>query len=75
MAFMLSLAGILQLASSVASASHVHSGRRYVDMDPVFAIPALLTNMVYLTWICEIRYDTIPKGRFTRRSSRSNYID
>ncbi|CAM9296844.1 unnamed protein product [Ascophyllum nodosum] len=43
--------GILQLASSVSYAAHIRSGQRFVDVDPVMSIPALLTDMVYLTWI------------------------
>lgn len=43
--------GILQLASSVSSASHVHNGKRFTDMDPMLEIPALVTDMVYIVWI------------------------
>ena len=54
-----SIAGILQLASSVSYAAHIRSGQRFVDVDPVMSIPALLTDMVYLTWICEMMYQKL----------------
>lgn len=44
--------GIVQLASSVASATEV-GDRRSRQEDPLLAVPALLTDMIFLTWICE----------------------
>ncbi|CAM9286326.1 unnamed protein product [Hapterophycus canaliculatus] len=43
--------GILQLASSVASASNVGNGDAYERYNPLLAVPALLFDMVFLTWI------------------------
>lgn len=42
--------GILQLASSVASASHVRNGAEYESYNPLLAVPALLFDMVRSTW-------------------------
>lgn len=49
-------AGILQLASSVASACEV--GDRYRQEDPMLAFPALMTDIIFLSWICETRERT-----------------
>ncbi|CBJ28368.1 G-protein coupled receptor [Ectocarpus siliculosus] len=43
--------GIVQLASSVGSASNVGSGGEYETYNPLLAVPALLFDMVFLTWI------------------------
>lgn len=48
------VAGIMQLASAAASASNVRKGDPYTDFSPILAIPALFTDMVFLTWICEL---------------------
>ena len=55
-----SFLGFVQLASSVASASRVRDGGHYGEYDSMLAVPALLTDMVFLMWICEIhnRVDT-----------------
>ncbi|CAM9116021.1 unnamed protein product, partial [Laminaria digitata] len=44
-------AGFVQLASSVGSASHVRNGQHYGEYDSMLAVPALLTDMVFLMWI------------------------
>lgn len=49
------LAGFVQLASSVASASRVTNGQHYGEYDSMLAVPALLTDMVFLMWICEMQ--------------------
>lgn len=45
------VSGFVQLASSVASASRVRNGERYGNYDSMLAVPALLTDMVFLMWI------------------------
>lgn len=55
----LPLVGFVQLASSVASASRVRNGERYGNYDSMLAVPALLTDMVFLMWICEYSSRTI----------------